>query len=65
MERDLLIRRRQLHDETLETDLMNLTPSERIGLMWQVTLDAYAFVPDFDAESRLQRHIVRVLRREG
>lgn len=45
-------------------DVANLTPGERMGLMWQLTLDAWAFKGDSeDAESGLQRHVVRVHRR--
>ncbi|HKG94900.1 MAG TPA: hypothetical protein VKA84_23495 [Gemmatimonadaceae bacterium] len=71
---------RALHDDgdTLD-DYRHMTPTERIGIMWQLALDVYAFasagrelVDDVeapaataarDAELRLPRHIVRVQRR--
>jgi 5,10-methylene-tetrahydrofolate dehydrogenase/methenyl tetrahydrofolate cyclohydrolase len=31
--------------------------------MWQLALDAWAFKGDSDAQSRLPRHVVRVVRR--
>ena len=46
-------------------DLAKTTPAERLEMMWQLTLDAWAFKGEPVAELRLPRHIVRILRREG
>jgi hypothetical protein len=46
-------------------DLSSKTPAERLQMMWQLTVDAWAFKGEPVAELRLPRHIVRVLRREG
>ncbi len=46
-------------------DLSKTTPAERLQMMWQLTLDAWAFKGEPVAELRLPRHIVRVLRSEG
>lgn len=46
-------------------DLEGTTPEERVGMMWQLTLDAWAFTGQPLAEPRLQRHIVRFHRRKG
>ena len=46
-------------------DLARTTPAERLQMMWQLTLDAWAFKGEPVVELRLPRHIVRVLRREG
>jgi hypothetical protein len=54
-----------LHDQDNNADLENTTPAERIGMMWQLALDAWAFMGEPVAEPGLPRHIVRVLRREG
>lgn len=40
------------------------TPEELVGMMWQLTLDAWAFKEDIGAEPRLQRHLVVLKRRE-
>ena len=49
-----------------EDDLLkSTTPAERVAMMWQLTVDAWAFKGEQVAELRLPRHIVRVLRREG
>ena len=37
----------------------DLTPAEYIGLMWQLTIDAWTFKGNFDAQSRLQRHVTQ------
>ena len=42
-----------------------LTPSERVALVWELTLQAWAFQGRGDAEPRLARHLVRVYRRES
>ena len=46
-------------------DLRSTTPAQRLEMMWQLTLDAWAFKGEPIAELRLPRHIVRVLRRES
>lgn len=59
------VRKTTLAQQGEDPDLRNTTPAERLGMMWQLTLDAWAFTGEPVAESRLPRHIVRVLRREG
>jgi hypothetical protein len=54
----------ELHDQEKDADLEDTTPAERIGMMWQLALDAWAFMGEPVAEPGLSRHIVRVLRRE-
>ena len=61
----LRTRLRKLADQGLEDDLAGTTPAERIAMVWPMTLDAWAFLGDPGAESRLQRHVVRVVRRES
>ncbi len=55
----------QLADQDKHDDLFATTPAQRIQMMWQLALDAWAFKGDRIAELRLPRHIVRVLRRES
>ena len=57
------IRVTKLSDQGREGDLRDTTPAERLGMMWQLALDAWTFVEQFDAQSRLPRHVVRVVRR--
>lgn len=61
------IRVRTLHDQDTSDrdDFSRTTPAERLQMMWQLTVDAWAFKGERVAELRLPRHIVRVLRSEG
>ena len=61
--RTIQVRKTSLKEET--DDLKNTTPAERLAMMWQLALDAWAFKGEPLAESRLQRHIIRVYRRES
>ena len=61
--RNIQVRKTSLKEET--DDLRNTTPAERLAMMWQLALDAWAFKGEPLAESRLQRHIIRVYRRES
>lgn len=50
-----------------EIDLRDTEPGERIEMVEQITQDAYAFVEGGykGVERRLQRHVVRLLRRRS
>lgn len=54
-----------LTDHATDRDLPTTTQAERLAVMWQLTLDAWAFTGAPDAQSRLQRHVVRLVRRGG
>jgi hypothetical protein len=41
------------------------TASERIALVWPLTLEVVSLSKKYDAEQRLQRHITRFVRRKG
>ena len=60
----ILVRKLSLHDPG-ENDLKGKTPAELMGMVWQLTLDAWSFKERLDAESRLQRHVVVLKRRGG
>ncbi len=57
------IRKTSLKEES--DDLKNTTSEQRWAMMRQRTLDARAFEGETVAEPKLQRHIVRVFRRES
>jgi hypothetical protein len=38
------------------------TPGERMSMVWQLTLQAWAFKEDLHDEPRLRRDVVRVVR---
>jgi hypothetical protein len=52
----------KLEEQGQENDLLTSTPAERLAMMWQLALDAWAFKGDPVAEPRLPRHVVRVVR---
>ena len=55
------LRVKRLSEQGREDDLKNSTAEERLGMMWQLALDA--FKGESLAEQRLPRHVVRVIRR--
>ncbi len=59
------IRIQRLDEQGLENDLEYTTPIERLEMMWQLALNAWAFKGEIIAEQRLPRNVVRVLRGEG
>ena len=61
---DHTVRIRKLTNQGNEADLQTSTPAQRLGMMWQLALDAWAFKGESVAESRLPRHVVRVVQRE-
>ncbi len=65
MSDSLRIIKSSLQRETEDNEIATLSPSERVALMWQITVDAWSFKENFNAESRLQRHIVSVRRSGG
>jgi hypothetical protein len=58
------VRKIRLEDEGKDEDVKALTPAERVGMVWELTLQAWAFKEgrlDED-EPRLRRDVVRILR---
>ena len=45
--------------------LKDYTPAERMAMVWPLTLDAWSFKDPSIAESRFQRHVVRIDRMDG
>ncbi|MCA9148856.1 MAG: hypothetical protein KDA92_06140 [Planctomycetales bacterium] len=44
--------------------VVDRSPADRFKMVWPLTMSVWAFKDPTFAESRLQRHIVRVIRRE-
>ena len=59
------VRIAKLEEQDSFDDLQSTTPAQRLEMMWQLTMDAWAFKGEHIAELRLPRHIIRVLRRES
>ena len=56
--RNTITRKRFLHEPDEDNDLKGKPPEELMGMMWQLTLDAWAFKEPQHAELRLQRHVI-------
>lgn len=57
------VRVRRLHEEQDAEDVAALSPAERLGMMWRLAQDAWTFKGEPErAQSRLQRHVVRIAR---
>jgi hypothetical protein len=41
------------------------SPQDRVAMVWPLTAEAVSLSKRYDAEQRLQRHIVRLIRRKG
>ena len=46
-------------------DFVPGTPAERISLVWPLTREIASLSKKHDVERRLQRHVTRLIRREG
>lgn len=62
--RTIPIRKTSLREPDAGDDLKDKSPQELLGMMWQLTLDAWSFKENLNAEPRLQRDVV-VLKRRG
>lgn len=51
--------------DQLNDDFVPGTPVDRIMLVWILTREITSLSKNFDAERRLQRHVTRLIRREG
>jgi hypothetical protein len=60
-----LVRKTTLRESNDSDDFKGMSPHQLIGMMWQLTLDAWSFKEKTDVEPRLQRHIVVLKRRTG
>ena len=63
--RNIIVRKRLLHEQDGDGDLKGMPPQVLIGMMWQLALNAWAFKERLHAEPRLQRHVVVLKRRGG
>ena len=56
------VRKTTLADEGRDPYLERLSPSARVAMVWQLTLQAWAFKEPGFREQRLRRDVVRTLR---
>ena len=58
-------RKIRLSEEGRESNLVHLTPSERVAMVWPLTVQAWTFKDGKWDESRLRRDVVRIERNRG
>ena len=63
--RNVIVRKRSLHEPDTNDDLKGKRPEELIGMMWQLALDAWAFKERSNVEPRFQRDVVVLKKRKG
>jgi len=56
------VRKFKLGEEP-EDDYSHFTPSERVAMVWEATVDAWAFHDPSWHESEFRRDVVRIIRR--
>jgi len=56
-----IVRKSTLAEQGKEDDLRDTTAEQRLKMMWQLALDAWAMKGE-KVEPRLPRHVVRVIR---
>ena len=57
-----VIRKTTLQDEDDRGIVRDATPSQRMEMVWQLTLDAWTFMDPASVKSEFQRHVGRVER---
>jgi hypothetical protein len=56
------VRKIQLEQEGEDPELRDLTPSQRVAMVWQLTVQAWTFKEGRWDEPRLRRDVVRAVR---
>jgi hypothetical protein len=57
-----IVKLKHLSDESLRLDPEPVAPGEGLAMIWRLTLDNWSFMKGNHAESRLQRHVGRLVR---
>ena len=65
MQREVTVRKSTLAEQGSERDHSDLSPEQRMALIEQLTIDAWAMRGENIAKQRLQRHVVCLERRGG
>jgi hypothetical protein len=57
------VRKSTLAEQGYEDDLTHLSMGERMAIVWQVTVQAWALAGETVTDKEFQRHVIRVERR--
>ena len=60
LRRDIVVKR--MAGDHYDEDFVEGTPAYRMGIMWDITIDVWAFAGNRDAERRLQRDVTNIIR---
>jgi len=60
-----IVRTWTLHEQGHDDDLRHLSIEERLGMMWQLAVDAWDIKGGNVAEQGFQRHVEHVIRGRG
>jgi hypothetical protein len=60
---DYPVRKTRLDEQELDDDYKGYTMAELMGMVWPLTVSAWAMKGEDISDRRLQRHVVRVRRR--
>jgi hypothetical protein len=63
--KNIPVRKVRLHEPGDGADLRGKSPGELLGMVWGLTLNAWSFKENLNAEPRLQRDVVVLKRRRG
>ena len=58
-----VVRKTTLTEQEDSGIILDATPSQRMGMVWQLTLDAWTLMDPAGAKSEFQRHVGRIERR--
>ena len=54
---------RNIHDK--QDDYVEGSPAMRVGLMWELTAEAWSLMKNSHVEQRLQRHVTNLVKKRG
>jgi hypothetical protein len=60
-----IVRKSTLREQGRDDDLRHLSIEDRLGMMWQLAIDAWAMKGEDVAKQEFQRHVERVIRGRG
>ena len=63
--KNITVRKASLRDSEAGGDLKGKPPGELLGMVWRLTLSAWSFKEELNAEPRLQRDVVVLKRGRG
>jgi hypothetical protein len=57
-----IVRKLTLNEEVGMLEAIGNSPAERLNMVWPITQDCWAFVPNADVKQEFQRHVASIQR---